>query len=270
MTSLWAAPDAAEILRDGPSRDALRALLLAMADDELILGHRHSEWTGFAPDIESDVALSSIAQDEMGHARLLYEQVAVLDGTAADTLAFGRAPDAFRNAVLTERENGDWAYTILRAWLYDRADAVRLAALAASPLGSFTAMAKTIQREEKYHLMFSDAWATRLSQAGGESRARLQAALDAAWPDTAAFFEPTAGIEHLVDAGLLQAGPAGQHLRWQDEVRPRLIVLGLEVPGATEPGGSTGAGRAGRHTPALVRLLDEMTSVWRTDPDARW
>ncbi len=270
MTGLWAAPDAPEILRDGPPRDALRALLLAMADDELILGHRHSEWTGFAPDIESDVALSSIAQDEMGHARLLYEQVAVLDGTAADTLAFGRAPAAFRNAVLAEQENGDWAYTIVRAWLYDRADAVRLAGLAAAPLGSFAAMAKTLQREEKYHVIFSDAWLTRLSRAGGESRARLQAALDAAWPDAAAFFEPTAGIEHLVAAGLLQAGPAGQNLRWQDEVGPRLSALGLEVQGESRPVVPTGAGRAGRHTPALGQLLDEMTSVWRTDPTARW
>ncbi len=270
MTSLWAAPDAPEILRDGPSRDALRAFLLAMADDELVLGHRHSEWTGFAPDIESDVALSSIAQDEMGHARLLYEQVAVLDGTAVDTLAFGRAPDAFHNAVLTEQENGDWAYTILRAWLYDQADAVRLAVLGASPLGSFVAMAKTLQREEKYHLMFTDAWLTRLSQAGGESLARLQAALHAVWPDAAAFFEPTPGIEQLVAAGSLQAGPLGQATRWKDEVGPRLMALGLDAQGEHRPVVTPGAGRAGRHTPALAQLLDEMTSVWRIDPDARW
>ncbi len=270
MTSLWAAPDAPEVLRDGPSREALRALLLAMADDELILGHRHSEWTGFAPDIESDVALSSIAQDEMGHARLLYEQVAVLDGTAADTLAFGRAPEAFRNAVLTEQENGDWAYTLVRAWLYDQADAVRLAVLAASPLGSFAALAKTLQREEKYHLLFSNAWMMRLAGAGGESHARLQAALDALWPDAAALFEPTPGIERLVDAGSLRAGPGEQVLRWADAVRPRLMAVGLEVQGEGTPVVPTGAGRAGRHTPALARLLDEMTSVWRTDPTARW
>ncbi len=270
MTGLWAAPDAPEILRDAGSRQGLRALLLAMADDELILGHRHSEWTGFAPDIESDVALSSIAQDEMGHARILYEQVAALDGTQADTLAFGRAPEAFCNAVLTEQENGDWAYTIVRAWLYDHADAVRLAALASSPLGSFAALAKTLQREEKYHLLFSDAWITRLAGAGGESLTRLQAALNAAWPEAPALFEPTPGIERLVDAGSLQAGPMEQVLRWADEVGPRLMTLGLGPQGEHAPWLTTGGGRAGRHTPALARLLDEMTSVWRTDPQARW
>ena len=157
MTGLWTAPDAPPAARDAATRPALRALLLAAADDELILGHRHSEWTGFAPDIESDVALSSIAQEEMGHARLLYDQVAALDGTDVDHLAFGRGSQDFRNAILTERPNGDWAFTVVRAWLCDHADAARLAALAASPLGSFAAMAKTLQREEKYHLLFSDA-----------------------------------------------------------------------------------------------------------------
>ena len=86
-------------------REALRAWLLAMADDDLILGHRHSEWTGFAPDIESDVAMSSISQDEIGHARLLYEQVGTLDDTSPDGLAYGRTSRAFRNAVLVERDD---------------------------------------------------------------------------------------------------------------------------------------------------------------------
>jgi ring-1,2-phenylacetyl-CoA epoxidase subunit PaaC len=269
MTGLWAAPDAPEVLREGPSREALRALLLAMADDELMLGHRHSEWTGFAPDIESDVALSSIAQDEIGHARILYEQVAALDGTVPDTLAFDRTPSEFRNAILTEQENGDWAYTIVRAWLYDHADAVRLAALAASPLGSFAALAKTLQREEKYHLLFGNAWFTRLAGAGGESRARLQVALDTAWADAAALFEPTPGIERLVDDGLLHRGPAGQAALWAATVGPRLGALGLEVQ-VDQAVLAAAGGRAGWHTPALTQLLDEMTSVWRTDPRARW
>jgi ring-1,2-phenylacetyl-CoA epoxidase subunit PaaC len=81
MSNLWTAPDTAGLLKEDASRDAVRSYLLAAADDELIIGHRHSEWTGFAPDIESDVALSSVAQDELGHARVLYEQVAAVDGT---------------------------------------------------------------------------------------------------------------------------------------------------------------------------------------------
>lgn len=268
MMSLWTAPDAPEVLRDDGHRAALRALLLAMADDELILGHRHSEWTGFAPDIESDVALSSIAQDEMGHARLLYEQVAALDGTVTDRLAFDRSADAFQNAVLVERENGDWAYSIVRAWLYDHADAVRLGALAASPLGSFAALARTVQREEKYHLLFGDAWLERLSRASDDGHRRIQEALQMAWGDALGFFEATRGIERLTATGTLHTGPGEQAVRWAEAVSLRLEALALEVP-ATRTAAAEG-GRTGRHTQALVGLLDEMTSVWRTDPQARW
>src|SRR4030067_374649 len=111
-------------------RDDLRAAfggyLLALADDELVLGHRHSEWTGFAPDIESDVALSSVAQEEIGHARLFYERAGDLLGGTPDDLAYGRAPDGFRNAVLVERPHGDWGVTIVRMFLSDRAGAGRL------------------------------------------------------------------------------------------------------------------------------------------------
>ncbi len=266
MTSAWTGPDAPPAARDARTRPALRALVLAAADDELILGHRHSEWTGFAPDIESDVALSSIAQEEMGHARVLYEQVAALDGIDIDRLVFGRSPDAFRNAVFLERPNGDWAFTVVRAWLYDLADAVRLAALAASPLGTFAALARTLQREEKYHLLFSDAWLVRLTRSGPDGRARIQAAVEAAWPEALGIFEATPEGSALVEAGMLAPAPEGQAARWDADVRARLAALGLDVPVADARTG----GRVGQHTPDLAALLDEMTSVWRTDPSARW
>src|SRR6185503_20641616 len=107
---------------------------LALGDDELILGHRHAQWTGWAPHIEEDLAFSSIAQDEMAHARLLYQLArdAGLTDRDEDALAFGRAPDEYRNAVLCERPNGDWGFSIARQFLYDTADAVRLAALTGS------------------------------------------------------------------------------------------------------------------------------------------
>ncbi len=266
MTGLWTAPDAPAALSDAGHRAALRALLLSMADDDLILGHRHSEWTGFAPDIESDVALSSIAQDEIGHARLLYEQAGALDGTPPDRLAYARGVGEYTNAVLLERENGDWAYTIMRAWLYDQADAVRLAALAASRLGSFAALARTVQREEKYHVMFSEAWLQRLCQAGSDSRGRMQEALDAAWAEALGVFEPAAGAERLAAGGILPVGPAELAAPWMANVVPRLEGLGLRVPAAR----AAEAGREGRHSPALAALLEEMTSVWRSDPEARW
>jgi ring-1,2-phenylacetyl-CoA epoxidase subunit PaaC len=267
MTNLWTAPDAPVLARDPATRTAVRGLLLACADDELILGHRHAEWTGFAPDIESDVAMSSIAQEELGHARVLYEQIAALDGTSADRLAFGRAPDAFRNAVLVERPNGDWAFSIVRAWLYDHADTVRLQALAASPLGGFASLARTLLREEKYHVLFSDAWLERLAKGGEEAGARVQRALDAAWPDALGLFEATPDADHLAAVRALAAGTAAQQSRWEAAVRPRLGALGLIAP---EGAGATAGGRAGRHLPDLGMLLTEMTSVWRSDPEARW
>src|SRR3972149_4933117 len=140
---------------------ALREYVLAVADDELILGHRHSEWTGLGPDIESDVALSSIAQEEMGHARLFYQQLLALSGQYEDHLdavVFDRPPEAFRNVVLLERPNGDWGFTILRLVLYELADAVRLEVLSRSPLETLPALARTLQREGKYHRVYGGSW----------------------------------------------------------------------------------------------------------------
>src|SRR2546427_8194523 len=96
--------------------DPRLSLLLSLADDEFVLGHRLSEWTGWVPYVEEDLALSSIAQDEIGHARALYELAAVIDGRSADELAFGRKPAEYGNAILCERPNRDFAYTMARQW----------------------------------------------------------------------------------------------------------------------------------------------------------
>ena len=109
--------------------DPRASLLFALADDELILGHRLSEWTGWVPYIEEDLALSSIAQDEIAHARMLLDILSVVDGRDTDALALGRAPSQYRNAVLCELPNTDFAFTLARHWLYDHADDVRLRAL---------------------------------------------------------------------------------------------------------------------------------------------
>ena len=137
-------------------------LLLEIADDELILGWRDSEWTGIAPLLEEDVAFSSIAQNEIGHARAAYELAAVELGTTADELAFDRAPDEYRCAQLVELRLLDWEKTIARHYLYEGADARRLEQLKSSDNAELAGLAAKIDREEAYHRMHAQMWHDRL------------------------------------------------------------------------------------------------------------
>jgi ring-1,2-phenylacetyl-CoA epoxidase subunit PaaC len=143
-------------------------LLLALADDELVIGWRDSEWTGIAPVLEEDVAFSSIAQNEIGHARALYELLT----DDPDALAFDRAPDEYRCAPLVELRLLDWARTIARRWLYEVADEIRITAL----LNELPLAAK-INREEAYHRMHAEMWHERLKDAEP-----FRAAVEELWP----------------------------------------------------------------------------------------
>ncbi len=256
-------------LQDPEVAQALREYVLAVADDEFLLGHRHSEWTGLGPDIESDVALSSIAQEEMGHARLFYQHRLVLGGQNEDHLdamVFDRPPEAFRHAVLLERPNSDWGFTIVRLVLYELADAVRLEVLSHGPLETLPALARTLQREEKYHRMYGEAWLARLARATSDSHARVQAALDAAWPEARGLFEPTPGEAHLLEAGLLAESSATLEERWRQRVFELFGGLDLRLP----EGPAAVGGRSGKHSPDLVALLDDMTEVRRLEPGVKW
>ena len=133
-------------------------LLLAAADDELILGWRDSEWTGIAPSLEEDVAFSSIAQNEIGHARALFELAARELGGDADALAFDREPADYRCCPLVELRRLDWADTIARHWLYETADELRIAALKESDDPELSGLAAKIDREEVYHRLHAEMW----------------------------------------------------------------------------------------------------------------
>jgi ring-1,2-phenylacetyl-CoA epoxidase subunit PaaC len=148
-------------------------LLLEIADDELILGWRDSEWTGIAPLLEEDVAFSSIAQNEIGHARALYELVAKERGTSADALAFDRAPEEYRCSRLVELRLLDWEKTIARHYLYEQSDAARLERLKQSDDPDIAGLAAKIDREEAYHRMHAQMWFDRL-----KDESRFTAALE--------------------------------------------------------------------------------------------
>src|SRR6476619_2569210 len=127
---------------------ALAELLLTLADDEFVLGYWDSEWTGIAPMLEEDVAFSSLAQDEIGHARVLYELLAELTGDNPNRIAYGRQPEEYRHARLLDHARTDWAFSIARRYLYDTADAARLAVLAGSSYTPLAGIVGKIRREE--------------------------------------------------------------------------------------------------------------------------
>ena len=212
-------------------------LLLSIADDELILGWRNSEWTGIAPFLEEDVAFSSIAQNEIGHARVLYELAATELGTTADELAFDRKPEEYRCAPLVELRRLEWARTIARHWLYETADEIRLETLKTSDDPEIAGIAAKMDREEAYHRMHAQMWIDRLLSTE-EGRSRLKEAVDELWPYA---------------LGVLD-----------DELRPELRRRAEERLGRTLP--DVEAVPRGVHEVELAELWQEMTMVRRSAP----
>ena len=178
---------------DPQLRTAIAELLLTMADDEFVIGFRDSEWTGIAPVLEEDVAFSSLAQDEIGHARLLYELRSALTGEDPDRLAFHRQPSEYRHARVMDQPRQGWGFTIVRRWLYDTADSVRLTGLAKSSFAPLADVVAKIRREERYHLMHLDAWLERLATHHGKPRGKALSALKELIPLAKSVFAPLPG-----------------------------------------------------------------------------
>jgi ring-1,2-phenylacetyl-CoA epoxidase subunit PaaC len=247
---------------------ALDELLLSMADDEFVIGFSDSEWTGIAPMLEEDVAISSLAQDELGHAAALYSLLAEVraDGRDADTIAYDRQPDEYRHARLLDHGRGDWAMTIARRYLYDTADGARLGGLANSSFGPLRELVDKIRREERYHVMHATAWLERLAAREGEPRDRLLAALEELALDASTVFSPLAGESILVEAGVMSEPMAGLEARWRATITPSFVHLGLPMPPVAE---HPGRGRTDHREP-FRWLWTEFTSVRRSDPVATW
>ena len=251
---------------DDPTRDALAELLLTLADDEFVIGYWDSEWTGIAPMLEEDVAMSSVSQDEIGHARAWYELLAQLTGDDADRIAYGREPAEFRHAALMNHARTDWAFTVARRFLYEHADAVRLETLARSSHAPVADLASKMRREETYHLMHFDVWLRRLAAAGGEARERLAAALADLWADAGTIFTPLAGEALLVERGFLPEPMESLRTRWDERVRAACQAEGLVLP---EPETPPAHGRT-RRTDDFSWLHGELTMVARSEEAATW
>ena len=243
----------------------LRETLTSLADDELILGHRDSEWCGHAPILEEDIAFANLALDEIGHANLWLALLARLEDadpqSFADRLSFWREAADFRCAQMLELPRGDWAFSILRHYLFDAAEIERLAALSQYSYTPLAEAAAKIQTEELYHLRHTRLWVRRLGLGTSESHQRLQAALNQLWPYTSQLFELT----NEPGGPVLGVDFRQARLAWEAQVLPFLAECELSLPQ-----GQPLALDRQQHSQHLAVMLAEMQSVARLDPQAEW
>ena len=230
----------------------LAAMLLAMADDELILAHRNSEWIGHAPILEEDIAIANIAQDELGHATIWYDLYGALTGGAdADALVFQRDADEWRNVQLVELPTGDWAFTMLRQFLFDAYELFLLRDLRGSDYAPLAQAVAKIQNEEIYHYRHSSIWVRYLGLGAAESKRRMQVALDELWGYAAQLFMGETAVFHQ---------------QWHKIVSEQLTACGLVIPADDSPPTMDRC----IHSLHLTSLLADMQIVARREPAARW
>jgi ring-1,2-phenylacetyl-CoA epoxidase subunit PaaC len=252
-----------------PVTDALITYLVRLADDRLVIGHRLSEWCGHAPILEEDIGLANIALDNLGQANLLYELATSIEGkgTTPDERVFLRDATAYTNMQLVELPRGDFAFTIVRQFLFDAFSIHLYTALTRSTFQPLADIAAKVAKEVTYHVRHSSEWMLRLGDGTEESHARAQAALDELWLYTDEPF-----IADNVDAILGNAGIAA-HLtilreQWDATVREIVTAATLDIPTTVTP--LTLAGRKGIHTEHLGHMLAEMQILQRSYPGASW
>ncbi len=241
--------------------------LLRRADDALVLGHRLSEWCGRAPTPEEDLALANIGLDQIGLARALYQEAGAGTGRTEDQLAYLRTEREYRNCLLVERPNGDFAHTIVRQLLYSAAlDPYWRETARISTDPAIAAIAAKAEKEAAYHLRHAAEWTVRLGDGTAESRRRAEQALEALWPYTDELFEADPVEEALRAAGAVP-DQAGIRLAWERSVGEVLRRATLARPDARW---QQRGGRAGRHSEHLGYLLAELQYLQRTYPGATW
>lgn len=286
-------PQAGAPLTEVP--DGLREFLLAFADDEHLMGQQHTEWIGVAPFLEEDLAFSSIGQDELGHAALLYELVLELDGieptdAAVDTLAFGRPDGDYRSCHLVEYTTNHWAEALVRHWIYDTFEVSRWQLVGDSTLPKLASIARKALKEEAFHRRHADALLDKLL-ASREARTRILAALQAIAPLVAGMCEPVAGETDAVGGGVTAGSTAELLEPLLEDIAKRFPgsdVDGSDVDGfpfGRSAGGTVGGsgasglraaisanGQVGRTRRSVwfEPLMTRMREVLDYDPEAVW
>lgn len=241
---------------------------LRRADDALILGHRLSEWCGHAPMMEEDMALANMGLDLIGQARELYTYAAKVEdaGNDEDKYAYLRDVRQYRNLLLVEQPNGDFARTIVRQFFYSAFADPYWRAMMASKDETLAAIAAKSEKESAYHLRHTSEWVIRLGDGTDESHRRAQAAIDDLWAFTGELFHADESDASLMSSGIT-VGPESLRVRWIETVSNVLGTATLKRPANDwmQKGGRTGS-----HTEHLGHLLSELQSMQRTFPGATW
>ena len=241
---------------------------LRRADDALILGHRLSEWCGHAPMLEEDMALANMGLDLLGQARELYAYAAKVEGKEndEDKLAYLRDVRQYRNLLLLEQPNGDFARTMVRQFFYAAFADLHWRAMMKSRDATLAAIAAKSEKESAYHVRHSSEWIVRLGDGTAESHARAQEAIDDLWAFTGEMFEVDDSERALIDAGIA-VDPAALRPQWLETVSDIASEATLVLP---KSDWMQQGGRSGRHSEHLGHLLSELQSMQRTFPGATW
>ena len=247
---------------------ALKELLYKMADDQLILGHRNSEWTGMGPLLEEDIAFSSMAQDKIGHSLALYSMLQQLGESDPDTVAFTRNANQFHNCILVELPNHEYDFSLIRHFLFDTAEALRFESLTHSSHEPLAQLATKVRGELRYHTLHANTWIKQLGAATPESIQRLQQSLDYSMPYALGIFEESPYENEIIASGIFE-GEKTLKEKWLTKIQTVLSQTQLILPDVKLLTPVLG-GRNGKHSEHLQPLLDEMSEVFRTDPGAEW
>lgn len=243
--------------------------LLQLADTSLVLGHRLSEWCGHGPVLEQDLAMANIALDLLGEARSYYQYAAELEGQGRteDDLAYLRSAVEYRNPLLVEQPNQDFAHTVVRQFLFDNFHYHLLKELQASPDAQLAAIAEKSVKEAAYHLKWSSEWIIRLGDGTDESRRRLDKALATLWRYADELTQPTPAEAALQELGVL---PPYAALLPAMQVHAAHVLAEATVPAPTSPGYRGAGGKLGRHSEHLGYLLAELQYMQRAYPGLSW
>ncbi len=246
--------------------------LLRLADSDLILAQHLGEWIGHGPVLEEDIALTNVGLDLLGQSRLWFAYAGEVEaritgrGRSEDELAFLRDSAAYRNLLLVEQPNGNYAQTMARQFYFDTWHQLLLAQLVHSRDARIAAIAAKGWKEVRYHVERSSGWVIRLGDGTDESHARMQAAIDDLWMYTGEMFEADATERTLIAEGIACDAPALADA-WRDQIAAVLEQATLVVP---SPAWMQSGGRRGVHTEHLGHLLAEMQSLPRAHPGAQW